>query len=346
MNADGKTSTSGRVLWAPSSDSPRSTDRPSPDPGPAARRPPAFVPLPVPIPPRNEVGFFRAYGPLFYFALLVSIPVLGALLLFTSETGPAFTPLSDDERASLTSNAPAPTATLTPATLGVRSEPGDALVYVNGAFEGITPYRTEAMASGWHALVLRKQGYSIGDTLIYLEAGKATSLAFALAPLAVAAPTDTAPTDAGRMPEPKPEPQTGTAQVNTNPAGAEVYVGGVLVGRSPLRLRDLAPGTHDVTLSLAGHASHTLRVVVAPGGNATVRADLVPLTGTLRVVVRPWGSIYVDGVLRARDSDLRHDLVVPVGSHVVRAVHPVLGTQEWRVDVEADRHTDVEFDLH
>ncbi|MEP0548690.1 MAG: PEGA domain-containing protein [Rhodothermales bacterium] len=305
----------------------------------------------MPIPPRNEVGFFRAYGPLFYFALLVSIPVLGALLLLTSTSDPAFVPLSDDERASLMSGAPAPTASLAPAALEVRSEPGDALVYVDGAFEGITPYRTETMASGWHALVLRKQGYAIGDTLVYVQAGEATSLAFALAPLAVAtptntAPTDTAPSDAERMPETEPDPLTGTAQIDTAPAGAEVYVDGALAGRSPLQLRDLEPGAHDVTLALAGHASHTLRVVVAPGGHATARADLVPLTGTLRVVVRPWGSVYVDGVLHARDSDLRHDLVVPVGSHLVRAVHPVLGTQEWRVEVEADGHTDVEFDLN
>jgi hypothetical protein len=238
----------------------------------------------------------------------------------------------------------------------VRSEPGDALVYVNGAFEGITPYRTETMASGWHALVLRKQGYAIGDTLVYLQAGEATSLAFTLAPLAVAAPTDTAltntapsdaaPSDAERMPEAEPALLTGTAQIDTAPAGAEVYVGGALVGRSPLRLRDLEPGAHDVTLALAGHAPQTLRVVVAPGGHATARADLVPLTGTLRVVVRPWGSVYVDGVLHARDSDLRHDLIVPVGTRVVRAVHPMLGTQEWRVEVEADRRTDVEFDLN
>lgn len=345
MNADGKTLTSGRALWAPPGDSPSPGDPTSSGPEPAGQRRPALPPPHVPIPSRREAGFFGAYGPLFFFVLLALIPVLGAVLLFTSASDPAFTPLSDEERASLMSSTPATVGPPAPATLHVRSAPGDALVYVNGAFEGITPYHADSMASGWHALILRKQGYAIGDTLVYLEAGKATSLAFALDSLAVAT-RFAAPADAEPAPGRGPTLQTGTAHIDTSPAGAEVYVDGALVGRSPLRLSDLDAGAHDVTLALAGHASQTLRVVVAPGKRATARADLVPLSGTLSVIVHPWGSVYVDGVLYARDTDLRHDIAVPAGSHTVRAVHPVLGAQEWRVDVEAGRRTPVEFDLN
>lgn len=360
MIPDTKTRPSHRVLWAPASHPPPSDGPRPPDAEVLQRRRPSVPEPPLPFPSRREAGFFGTYGPLFYFVLLASIPLLSALLLFSSPPDTPFEPLSDAERASLAS--PPPVAAPPPTALRVGSDPGDALVYVDGSFEGLTPYATETLAPGWHAITLRKQGYALGDTLIYLEPGVATALSFALDSVAVVAPgaappdapTDT-PTDAmialapsaEASVEPQAEaPQYGGVLVEASPAGAEVRVDGARAGRSPLRLRDLRPGTHEVTLSFPGYAPQTRHVLVAPGQVATLRAELAPLTGTLSVAVRPWGSIYVDGVLHARDTDLRHEIVVPIGTRVVRAVHPVLGAQEWRVEVEADRSTPVDFDLN
>ena len=344
MSANVKTRHSHGILWAPSQDPAPSERRLPPVAETLERRTPPAAPPFVPLPLRREVGFFGAYGPLFYFVLLASIPVLGALLLFASEPDPAFQPVSDEELASLANNAPVPAAPA-PATLQVGSVPADALVYIDGAFDGLTPYRLDGITPGWHAVALRKNGFAFSDTLIYLEAGTSATLAFALDSTALVT-RPAAPLQAPVVPDPAPAPLPGSVQIDTAPAGADVEVDGRRVGRSPLRLRDVAPGTHEVTLALAGHASQRLRVVVAPGRQAAVRADLVPLTGTLSAVIIPWGSLFIDGVLYARDTDLRHDVVVPVGTHVVRAVHPVLGTQEWRVEVASDQRTSVDFDLN
>lgn len=351
MTPDTKTRPTHRVLWAPAPAPPPSEEPPPPDAEALRRRPPPVPEPPLPFPSRREAGFFGTYGPLFYFALLASIPVLSALLLLSSQPDASFEPLSDAERASLAS--PPPVAAPAPTALRVGSVPGDALVYVDGSFDGLTPYATDALPPGWHTVTLRKSGYAFSDTLVYLEAGGATALSFALDSLAVAAPLAVqteAPTVAPQA-APSFEPQAGAPQagavlVEVAPAGVEVHVDGSRVGRSPLRLRDLRPGTHEVTLSLPGYASQTRHVLVAPGRVATLRTALVSLTGTLSVAVSPWGSIYVDGALHARDTDLRHEIVVPVGTRVVRAVHPVLGAQEWRVEVEEDRSTPVDFDLN
>lgn len=350
MTPDIETRRSHGILWAPSQDPAPSEGRPTTEPT-APRRPSRPTRAPVlPVASRQELGFFGAHGPLFYFAGILSVAVLGTFLFFAAPPDVTFKPLSDDEWTALEQSAPVPSpaAVPTPIILRVDSEPTDALVYVDGVFTGLTPHRTDALASGTHTVTIRKSGYVPRDTLLLLEAGGASAVTLALVPTtadpSTAEPEPIVPPVEADTPPPLPVPASGSVQIVTSPAGAAVRIDGRRVGGSPL-LRDLAPGAHTITLFLRGHASHTLQVVIAPGKRATVRADLVPLTGTLSMIVRPWGSLYVDGTLYASDSDLRHDLVVPVGTHLVRAVHPVLGTQEWRVEVEADQRTAVDFDL-
>src|SRR4051812_43183936 len=65
-----------------------------------------------------------------------------------------------------------------------------------------------------------------------------------------------------------------TLTVTSDPAGANVSVDGNSYGRTPLTLRDLAPGTHQVTVSMSGRQTYTKNVELRPGGSHDVVATL------------------------------------------------------------------------
>jgi serine/threonine-protein kinase len=77
------------------------------------------------------------------------------------------------------------------------------------------------------------------------------------------------------VPDPRVARDTpGGLQVLSRPEGAEVFLDGALVGRTPLVLPSLRPGPYDVRLELAGHRRWVTNVQVAPGERARVAASL------------------------------------------------------------------------
>jgi hypothetical protein len=65
-----------------------------------------------------------------------------------------------------------------------------------------------------------------------------------------------------------------TLTVTSDPTGASVTVDGTSYGRTPLTLRDLTPGPHQVTVSMAGKQTFSRNVELRPGGSHDVVATL------------------------------------------------------------------------
>ena len=63
-------------------------------------------------------------------------------------------------------------------------------------------------------------------------------------------------------------------EVVSRPSGAQVFVDGRLVGRTPLVLSDMRPGAHAVRIALPGHQRWVTTVDVAAGSRARVAASL------------------------------------------------------------------------
>lgn len=82
-----------------------------------------------------------------------------------------------------------------------------------------------------------------------------------LGPLAVVPPAPTPPLPA---PPPAPRRQDATLRVDSDPAGARVYVDGHYVGRTPLEMR-VTPGWHTVRLRLEDYPDREIRIYVEPG---------------------------------------------------------------------------------
>ncbi|WP_456444850.1 PEGA domain-containing protein [Oceanithermus sp.] len=172
--------------------------------------------------------------------------------------------------------APPPPAT---GTLAIESSPGGAKVFIDGAYRGRTPLVLE-LRPGMHDVELRLEGYEPYRARVQVRAGQTTRLSPRLVRTV----------------------RTGTLFVDSSPQGAQVYVDGDPVGRTPVQLA-LDEGTHDVELRLEGYEPYRVRVQVRAGQTTRLSPRLVAVvrTGTLEVTSTPDGAeVYVDGVYRGR----------------------------------------------
>lgn len=165
--------------------------------------------------------------------------------------------------------------------------------------------------------------------------------------------------------------------VSSEPFGAAIAIDGETVGTTPLLVEGVRVGTRRVVLSLPGFVRVDTVMGVTPG--AALRVDLArapapppptaPPTpaapvaearptsrpapapastapGRLDVVVQPWGTIYIDGQVHRRDSDVTYRTDLPPGTHRVRAVHPMLGEMERTVTVPPGGSARITLDLN
>jgi PEGA domain len=117
---------------------------------------------------------------------------------------------------------------------------------------------------------------------------------------------------------------TGSVYVTTLPSGADIWLDGIYVGRSPLVLGALAAGHHSVGLTMAGWTPMELDVSVS-GGQTTLSstrldragAGVRPLPGSIGFHGMAPSSIVLDGleVHAAKDGTIpastgTHELVV------------------------------------
>jgi PEGA domain-containing protein len=73
--------------------------------------------------------------------------------------------------------------------------------------------------------------------------------------------------------------------VESDPAGAAVYLDGRFAGQTPLTLATIEPGVHRVHLTRAGYLENSRLVTVKEGARASVHAQLTPAAPPLRIVV-------------------------------------------------------------
>jgi hypothetical protein len=174
----------------------------------------------------------------------------------------AVTPASPPEQAQADEPKPAPAQ----GRLVVRSQPSGALVTIDGRHVGETPFVARGLAPGTYAVRVAHPGHVPRTERVSIgAAAPVRTLEVTLTPGLESAPS--AATTATR----------GAIDVDSRPRGARVIVDGRFVGLAPLRLADVGPGEHQVTLELGGYRSATGRVRVDAG-------RIAALTTTLRAI--------------------------------------------------------------
>ncbi len=97
-------------------------------------------------------------------------------------------------------------------------------------------------------------------------------------------------------------PQHGQLEINCLNVGAEVYVNGVVRGKTPFKrpLR-MKPGRHTVRISLIGYADFIDTFTVKRGRRTQVNTTLIPTSGILEVDGFPRGAeVLIDGRVRGQ----------------------------------------------
>ncbi len=154
---------------------------------------------------------------------------------------------------------PAPAADVRRGRLLVRSIPAGALVSVNGRARGTTPATIRNLPFGTYNIAVSRSGYQRRAQRVTVSKGAPARditvelvSAAALAPVAI----------------------TGAVYVETRPAGASVSIDGRSVGTAPMRVPELAPGPHRISVDMAGHKSVTTTAVVRAGQQTLIRLSL------------------------------------------------------------------------
>jgi hypothetical protein len=143
-----------------------------------------------------------------------------------------------------------------------------------------------------------------------------------------------------------PVVQNGLLQINSNPQGAQVLVGGRVVGSTPLNLT-VQPGRYDIELRLGGFQGFRTSVGVGSGQTVPVNANLQALRGTLEVFTNVDARIFIDGreVGQTRGGLLRIDDVEP-GTLQVVALAPGFRVEVREVRAEPGRAQQVRLNLN
>jgi len=280
-------------------------------------------------------------------------------------------------------------ASLTLASFGCREEvptlvlktlPPDATVVVDGyAHPGGTPHEIRFKSPGRYRLEVSREGFRPIEMFVTLGASERREQVVEL----VADGTQIAgdpmiPPDRLYPPlDLPPSTPSFTVQITSMPSGADVVLRDPgsptsrRVGMTPVAVDLPVIGATEVTLSMAGYATHK-RLVVPPANGGGVQLDVVlareggglkppvfiddPLppyaldpsntgsTGFLSVNTNPWTAVYVDG--KAIGNTPIADFRVATGSHSVIMENRDLGVRrKINVFVRGNEHVRLSEDL-
>ncbi len=204
----------------------------------------------------------------------------------------------------------------------VRTEPGDAEIYIGGKASGRGEVRLSGLSPGELEVKASRSGYGEDRKQVAVRSGGRTEVMLRLPLL------------------------TGSLSVKTEPSGAEVVINGQSRGRTPLELMNMSPGSLKVRVSREGYESREETVSVVGGESRQVEWRLMRSVGSLRVETDPPGAeIQVNGVVKGKSPLDMSDL--KPGPVKVRANMggKGYGVREETVGIEAGRETQLKWKL-
>jgi len=164
--------------------------------------------------------------------------------------------------AGLNTQVYASLSVITPNTgsIYVTSLPTGASVYVDGTYYGVAPALASGLTPGYHQVRISLSGFQDWVGSVNVQSDVTTKVSQTLS----VGPTQTS------------IPGTGSISVNSNPAGADVYLDNGYVGISPLTIPSVTAGSHVILLTHPGYANWQATVDVQQGATASVDATLFP----------------------------------------------------------------------
>ncbi len=160
------------------------------------------------------------------------------------------------------------------ASFWVDAQPLGAVVHIDGDSVGLAPAWVTGVAGGMrHVQVWAPDGSVVADTMFWVEPGAVAELDVSPRPTSRPAGSPASPAAASPSPQ-AAAPSTGSLRVTSSPSGATVAVGGRRVGETPISIRGVAPGRHDLRVTRAGYESVVRSVDIRAGGVFDTDIDL------------------------------------------------------------------------
>ena len=138
-------------------------------------------------------------------------------------------------------------------SISVTSDPSGATAVLDGGPSQTTPCTFTGVSPGSHTINASKGGYTSVSRTVTVSGGSTAQVSVTLNKVA---------------------PDTGTIYVVSTPQGANAYVDGVYYGITPALASGLAPGNHQVRISLSGFQEWVGTVYVTSGSTVTVTQTL------------------------------------------------------------------------
>lgn len=142
------------------------------------------------------------------------------------------------------------------ARVQITASPASVTVYLDNENVGVAPLTLDAVAAGRHALRFEKSGYATAYRVFQVDVGQKLELSANLSG------------------------EGGGLKVKTRVPGADVYLEGNLLGKTPFSIeRQIQPGQYSLRITQQGFADHIQPVIIEPGRSTKVNAELVSLEG-------------------------------------------------------------------
>jgi serine/threonine protein phosphatase PrpC len=145
-------------------------------------------------------------------------------------------------------------------------------------------------------------------------------------------------------PPPPPAPTTGGLVLQSDPAGADVFIGGQSVGKTPFQTNNFPVGQINISLGTATHTG-TVVAVIAPGQTVTNTIPLAARTGKVLIASDPPGAtVLVDE--QPGGSTTPTNLSLTAGPHTLTLKYPDLEDLTATNMVVADQTTLINLPFH
>ena len=164
-------------------------------------------------------------------------------------------------------------------SLSINSTPKGAAVYLDNDFKGNTPLDLKNVATGQYNIKMILAGYEDWNSTV------------------VVLPVLTVRISADLVPSPSKVEEYGSISVNSNPQGARVYLDNAYKGNTPLNIRNVPIGRHNIRVMLSGYEEWITDITVTPSKVERVSANLEEQasTGSMVINSNPQGAdIYIN----------------------------------------------------
>ncbi len=141
----------------------------------------------------------------------------------------------------------------TSGTIEVDSTPSGAVVLLNGKNEGITPVTIRNLNAGTYKLVLQLKGYAPYSEVLTLNKGETVNRNITL------------------------KKASTILTIDSKPTGAEIFLNGKDMGKTPYKAINIKPGTYKVEIKKDGYLPFNTQITIVKGKPANFVFPLLKL---------------------------------------------------------------------